>query len=52
MKKQIATNPAYRRVIAALDDFEKRYDGLIKRTGATNDLRLTSTVAILKGKVE
>jgi signal transduction histidine kinase len=52
MKKQIATNPAYRRVVAALDDCEKRYDGLIKRTGATNDLRLASTVAILKGEVE
>src|SRR2546430_10800939 len=52
MKKQIATNPTYRRVVAALDDCEKRYDGLIKRTGATNDLRLASTVAILKGEVE
>ena len=52
MKNQIATNPAYRRVVAALDDCEKRYDGLIKRTGATNDLRLASTVAILKGEVE
>jgi hypothetical protein len=40
MKNQIATNPAYRRVVAALDDCEKRYDGLIKRTGATNDSRL------------
>ena len=52
MKKQIAANPAYRRVVAALDDCEKRYDGLIKQTGATNDLRLASTVAILKGEVE
>src|SRR5437764_9566260 len=52
MKKRIATNPAYRRVVAALDDCEKRYDGLIKQTGATNDLRLASTVAILKGEVE
>jgi signal transduction histidine kinase len=52
MKNQIATNPAYRRVVAALDDCEKRYDGLIKRTGATNNLRLASTVAILKGEVE
>ena len=52
MKKLIATNPAYRRVVAALDDCEKRYDSLIKRTGATNDLRLASTVAILKGEVE
>jgi signal transduction histidine kinase len=52
MKRQIATDPAYRRVVAALDDCEKRYDSLIKRTGATNDLRLASTVAILKGEVE
>src|SRR5256885_17267786 len=52
MKNEVATNPAYRKVVAALDDCEKRYDGLIKRTGATNDLRLASTVAILKGEVE
>ena len=52
MKKQIATDPGYRRVVAALDDCEKRYDSLIKRTGATDDLRLASTVAILKGEVE
>jgi signal transduction histidine kinase len=52
MKKQIATDPGYRRVVAALDDCEKRYDSLIKSTGATNDLRLASTVAILKGEVE
>ena len=52
MKNEIATNPAYRKVVAALDDCEKRYDSLIKRTGATNDLRLASTVAILKGEVE
>jgi signal transduction histidine kinase len=52
MKNQIATNPAYRRVVAALDDCEKRYDSLIKSTGDTNDLRLASTVAILKGEVE
>ena len=52
MKNKIATNPAYRKVVAALDDCEKRYDGLMKRTGATNDLRLASTVAILKGEVE
>src|SRR5207244_11843790 len=52
MKNEIAANPAYRRVVAALDDCERRYDGLIKWTGATNDLRLSSTVAILKGEVE
>src|SRR5437762_8286221 len=52
MKSEIATKPAYRKVVAALDDCEKRYDRLIKWTGATNDLRLASTVAILKGEVE
>src|SRR5438477_6998232 len=52
MKNEIVTNPAYRKVVAALDDCEKRYDRLIKWTGATNDLRLASTVAILKGEVE
>jgi hypothetical protein len=52
MKKQIATNPAYRKVAAALDDCEKRYDALIKRTGVSNDLRLASTIAVLKGEVE
>jgi signal transduction histidine kinase len=51
MRNEIA-NPAYRKVVAALDDCEKRYDALIKRTGASNDLRLASTVAILKGEVE
>jgi signal transduction histidine kinase len=52
MKKQIATNPAYRKVVAALDDCEKRYDALIKRTGVSNDLRLVSTIAVLKSEVE
>ena len=52
MKNEIATNSEYRKVVAALDDCEKRYDGLIKWTGAANDLRLASTVAILKGEVE
>ena len=52
MKNEVATNPAYRKVVAALDDCEKRYDSLIKWTGATNDLRLASTVAVLKGEVE
>src|SRR5207302_1212199 len=52
MKYEIATNPAYRKVVAALDDCEKRYDSLIKGIGATNDLRLASTVAILKDEVE
>jgi signal transduction histidine kinase len=52
MKDLIATNPAYRKVVAALDDCEKRYDGLIKRTGVTNDLRPAARVAILKGEVE
>src|SRR5438445_5818969 len=52
MKNEIATKPAYRKVVAALADCEKRYDSLIKGIGATNDLRLASTVAILKDEVE
>src|SRR6267378_3828376 len=52
MKNEIATNPAYRKVVAALNDCETRYDGLIKSIGATNDSRLASTVATLKGEVE
>jgi hypothetical protein len=30
MKNEMATNPAYRQVVAALNDCEERYDGLIK----------------------
>jgi signal transduction histidine kinase len=52
MKNEIAPSPAYRKVVAALDDCEKRYDALIKRTGVTNESRLASTVAVLKGEVE
>jgi signal transduction histidine kinase len=52
MKNEIAANPAYRKVVAALNDCEKRYDGLIEETAATDNLRLASTVAILKGEVE
>src|SRR5438105_15709210 len=52
MTKEIFPTPDYRRVVAALDDCEKRYDRLIKGTGATDDLRLASTVAILTGEVE
>jgi signal transduction histidine kinase len=52
MKNEIATDSAYRAVVAALDDCEERYDVLIKRTGATNDLRFASTVARLKGEVQ
>jgi signal transduction histidine kinase len=52
MKDEIATDSAYRTVVAALDDCEERYDVLIKRTGATNDLRFASTVARLKGEVQ
>jgi signal transduction histidine kinase len=52
MKNEIATSPAYRKVVAALEDCEKRYDHLIKGAGATKDSRLASTVAILKDEVE
>jgi hypothetical protein len=37
MKNGIGTNPAYRRVVAALEDCEERYGGLIKSIGGTND---------------
>src|SRR5207302_8507102 len=51
MKNAIVPNPDHRRVVAALDDCEKRYDRLIKGTGATDDLRVAATVAILESEV-
>src|ERR1700730_14906131 len=52
MKNEIATNPAYRKVVAALSDCEERYEGLVKSTDGTNDSRLASTVATLKREIE
>src|ERR1700730_6787114 len=51
MKNEIATNPAYRKVVAALSDCEERYEGLVKSTDGTNDSRLASTVATLKREI-
>jgi len=48
MKNGIGTNPAYRKVVAALEDCEERYGGLIKSIGGTNDSRLASTIATLR----
>src|ERR1700730_19000806 len=48
MKNGIGTNPAYRRVVAALEDCEERYGGLIKSIGGTIDSHLASTVATLR----
>jgi two-component system sensor kinase FixL len=51
MKDEIATNPAYRKVVAALNDCEERYDEVIKSVGAIGDSRLASTVATLKREI-
>lgn len=48
MKNGIGTNAAYRKVVAALEDCEERYGGLIKSIGGTNDSRLASTIATLR----
>jgi two-component system sensor kinase FixL len=52
MKNGIATNPAYRKVVAALEDCEERYGGLVKSIGDTNNSRLASTIATLRLEVE
>src|SRR5437764_12945014 len=52
MKNEIATNPAYRKVVAALSDCEERYDGLIKSIGVTNNSRIASSIASLRREVE
>jgi len=52
MKNEIATNPAYRKVVAALSDCEERYEGLAKSIDGTDDSRLASTVAALKREIE
>jgi two-component system, LuxR family, sensor kinase FixL len=49
---EIVTNPAYRKVVAALNDCEERYDGLIKSIDGTNDARLASAMAALGREVE
>jgi two-component system sensor kinase FixL len=52
MKTEIATNPAYRKVVASLEDCEERYGDLIKSIGGTNDSRLKSTIATLKHEIQ
>jgi signal transduction histidine kinase len=52
MKNVIVTNPAYRKVVAALANCEERYGSLIKSVGATNDSRLASTIATLRLEAE
>jgi two-component system sensor kinase FixL len=52
MKNEIATNPAYRKVVAALSDCEERYEGLVKSIDGTDDSRLASTLATLKHEIE
>ena len=52
MKNEIATNPAYRKVVAALSDCEERYDGLIKSIGVTDSSRVACSIASLRREVE
>lgn len=52
MKNVTATNPAYRKVVAALSDCEERYDGLVRSLGGTKDSRLESTISTLKREIE
>src|SRR5437764_13565986 len=52
MKNEIATNPAYRKVVAALNDCEERYDGLIKSIGVTDSSRVACSIASLRREVE
>jgi two-component system sensor kinase FixL len=52
MKNGIDTSPAYRKVVAALEDCEERYGGLIKSIGSTDDSRLASTIATLRLEVQ
>jgi signal transduction histidine kinase len=52
MKSEIASNPAYRKVVAALNDCEERYEGLAKSIVDTKDSRLASTIEALKREIE
>jgi two-component system sensor kinase FixL len=52
MKNEIATHPAYRKVVAALSDCEERYDGLVKSMDGGNDSRLAATVTTLRREIE
>jgi signal transduction histidine kinase len=48
----ITTNPAYRKVVAALDDCEQRYGALVKSMGDTDHSRLSAAVEALKKEAE
>jgi two-component system sensor kinase FixL len=52
MKNEIATQPAYRKVVAALSDCEERYAGVVKSMDAGNDSRLAATVTALRREIE
>ena len=52
MKTDVTTNPAYRKVVAALEDCEERYDGLIKSIGDSKKSRLSAALETLKTEVE
>ena len=52
MKSEIASNPAYRKVVGALNDCEERYRGLVKSIDDTNDSRLATVIEALKREIE
>ncbi len=52
MKTDLTTNPAYRSVVAALDDCEQRYGALVKSMGDTDHSRLSAAVEALKKEAQ
>jgi hypothetical protein len=52
MKNDIATNLAYRKVVAALSECEERYRGVVRSMDDTTDSRLASMVTTLKREIE
>jgi signal transduction histidine kinase len=52
MKNEIASNPAYRKVVSALDDCEERYKGLVKSIDGTDDSRLATVIGALKREID
>lgn len=52
MKNQSAANPAYRKVVADLQDYEERYQRLSAATNETDDNHSPSGVAFLEGELE
>jgi signal transduction histidine kinase len=51
MKSDITTNPAYRKVVAALYDCEENYAALLESMGNTDHSRLSAAVETLKKEV-